>query len=237
MTSIVSKHGEYIFTDSRLIADKFKKQHKHVLDKIDSLIRDLKSLSAENSADKKNSKYYSEIIFKEQYSEYRGRKLRFFKMNRSAFTILAMGFNGKKALHWKLAFEKAFSDMEHALLNQKLPDWKKTREQGKIARRNETDAIQKFVEYATMQGSNNAKFYYKHITNASYKSLGLIQHKKPAIRETLDILELNQLMTCEIVAERSLLKWMDKNEHYKSIFKLVKQDIENYANSLLLEHK
>ena len=38
-----------------------------------------------------------------------------FEMSRDGFSLLAMGFNGKKALEWKVKFLKAFNQMEGAL--------------------------------------------------------------------------------------------------------------------------
>lgn len=39
-------------------------------------------------------------------------------MNRDGFTLLAMGFTGKKALQFKLRYIQAFNEMEEALKNQ-----------------------------------------------------------------------------------------------------------------------
>ena len=148
-----------------------------------------------------------------------------------------MGFTGKKALKWKVDFIKAFNLMEKTLLNKKSIEWNKQREQGKLARKSETDVIKNFVDYATIQGSKNANFYYKHLTSATYKALQLIQHKKPKIRETLDMLELNQLLLAENIAMKSLEENMKTGEHYKAIFVNVKNDIERFASTLFLPNQ
>jgi hypothetical protein len=122
--------------------------------------------------------------------------------------------------------------MERRLLleqsNKQNLTWEAQREQGKLARKAETDTIKDFVEYATSQGSKNAKFYYKHVTVACYKCLQLIESEKPKLRDLLNVLELNQLMLAEVVAERSLKKHMAAGEHYKSIFVLVKHDLDKF---------
>lgn len=52
-------------------------------------------------------------------SEYRaeegGRKYSLYLMNRDGFSLLAMGFTGKKALQFKLKFLQAFNQMEAKL--------------------------------------------------------------------------------------------------------------------------
>ena len=61
--------------------------------------------------------------------------------------------------------------MENLLLERAGADWKTARLQSKEVRRHLTDVIQQLVEYATEQGSKNAKHYYSTITREIYKSL------------------------------------------------------------------
>lgn len=225
------KNGQ-IVTNSLLLAEKFKKPHNRVLKSIDKLKEDINGFAVENVTAKND-----EYIFTEIHREIRGRKYRNFEMNRNAFSILAMGFTGKKALKWKMDFIKAFNAMEKVLLNQGNLEWQEQRNQGKIARKQETDMIQKFVDYATGQGSKNAKFYYKHFTTTTCKALQLIEAKKPKLRDTLDMLELNQLLLAENIAMKSLEENMKTGEHYKAIFVNVKNDIEKFASTLFLPNQ
>ncbi len=43
------------------------------------------------------------------------RKMPMYKITRDGFSLLAMGFTGKKALQWKIAFIDAFNTMEKLL--------------------------------------------------------------------------------------------------------------------------
>lgn len=43
-----------------------------------------------------------------------GRQQKMYLMNRDGFSLLAMGFNGKEALSWKLKYIEAFNKMEKA---------------------------------------------------------------------------------------------------------------------------
>ena len=69
---------------------------------------------------------------------------------------------------------------------------------------------------------------------ATYKALQLIQHKQPKLKDTLDMMELAQLMVAENVAKKAIQKYMEQGEHYKTIFVLVKQDLEKLADTLLI---
>lgn len=155
-------------------------------------------------------------------------------MNRDGFSLLVMGFTGKKAFQWKIKFIEAFNLMEKTLLNKSNEEWPTTREQGKLIRRNETDTIQEFTDYAISQGSKSAQFYYKHYTNATYKALQLLENKKPKTRETLDLLQLHQLLLAEDIVTKTIKREMENKEHYKVIFEKCKISLENFANSLMI---
>lgn len=62
-------------------------------------------------------------------------------LTRDGFSVLVMGFTGKKALEWKLKYIQAFNSMK-AFIREKLSsEWQETRIKGKLARGNETDII------------------------------------------------------------------------------------------------
>lgn len=100
MKQLVVINNNQIVVSSKEIAEHFGKQHKHVLE----IIREI--LVAENSATK---------FFQETSSVYRGQHFPFYLMNRDGFSLLAMGFTGKKALQWKLKYIEAFNEMEETL--------------------------------------------------------------------------------------------------------------------------
>lgn len=230
---VLEKDGEVV-CDSRVVAEKFKMRHIDVMRKIEKLIKEIAEI---------NTGKFTTLKFEKQETSYRGTLYDYYEMNRPAFSLLVMSFVSKKALSWKIKFNDAFYIMENELvsrkysehLNQQSEMWLAQRQQAKLVRREETDVIKQFVEYATKQGSTKAPFYYKHITNATYKCLGLIQHKQPKIRETLDLMQTNQLIMAEMVARKSLLNRMAEGEHYRTIFTLVKQDLEQFADSFLMQ--
>lgn len=104
MNSLVEIQGNQVVVASRKVAEHFEKLHKHVLDSIREI------LSAENSADK---------FFKEVSYIYKGRRLPEYIMTRDGFSLLAMGFTGRKALQWKLKYIEAFNRMEETLKHPK----------------------------------------------------------------------------------------------------------------------
>ncbi|MDV4425088.1 Rha family transcriptional regulator, partial [Enterococcus faecium] len=84
----------------------FDKKHRHVLTAID----ELKEGVAENWAD---------LFWEDTYVHPQNKQsYRIIYMNRDGFSLLAMGFTGKKALSFKLQYIEAFNKMEKELKDQ-----------------------------------------------------------------------------------------------------------------------
>ena len=100
-----------LVTSSQIVAAYFDKNHRHVLDSIRQI------LAAENSA----AKFFYTASFLN-----RGKRYPMYFMNRDGFSLLAMGFTGKKALEWKIRYIQAFNEMERKLKEQeniKTQNW------------------------------------------------------------------------------------------------------------------
>lgn len=100
MNKLVVIQNNQIVVSSKDIAEHFGKDHKHVLESIREI------LVAENTA----TKFYQETTHQN-----RGKDYKAYLMNRDGFSLLAMGFTGKKALQWKLKYIEAFNEMEETL--------------------------------------------------------------------------------------------------------------------------
>ncbi|HBK6944536.1 TPA: Rha family transcriptional regulator, partial [Enterococcus faecium] len=86
--------------------ESFDKKHRHVLTAID----ELKEGVAENWAD---------LFWEDTYVHPQNKQsYRIIYMNRDGFSLLAMGFTGKKALSFKLQYIEAFNKMEKELKDQ-----------------------------------------------------------------------------------------------------------------------
>lgn len=111
MNELVFKgQNDQVLTNSLLVAEKFGKEHKNVLSSIRGLIKGC----AETSADP----MFVETIY---VNEQNRQEYPMFVMNRDGFTLLAMGFTGKKALKFKLDYIAAFNAMEKTLKEQQKP--------------------------------------------------------------------------------------------------------------------
>jgi Rha family phage regulatory protein len=99
------------FTTSLKVAEHFGKQHKNVLRDIERLLAD-----CPNEA-------FRRLNFEPTIREVPGpkgavRQEAMYRLTHDGFALLAMGFTGREALRWKIAFLNAFRAMETQLRAQ-----------------------------------------------------------------------------------------------------------------------
>lgn len=95
-------------TTSLDVADHFGKQHKNVLQTIDSLLTDMPP---------EFTKLNFQLCFEKKHLQ-NGKPQKYYRMTQDGFSILAMGFTGKPALAWKVQYIAAFRKMETHLLSE-----------------------------------------------------------------------------------------------------------------------
>lgn len=98
MKDLVVLKGQKAVTTSLRVAEVFRKRHDNVLEAIRGLLKNkgTQQMFEESS--------YINPQNKQEYP--------MFYMNRDGYTLLAMGFNGKRALSFKLKYIEAFNKME-----------------------------------------------------------------------------------------------------------------------------
>lgn len=95
-----------IFCTSLDIAKVFGKNHFHVLRDIENILNDLREIG-----DLQCKSNFGLVKYKDKKGEFRPA----YQISRDGFSLLAMGFTGKKALQFKIAFINAFNEMEKLL--------------------------------------------------------------------------------------------------------------------------
>ena len=96
-----------IVTSSQAVAYYFEKQHRNVLRAIRGMLK---------------NEHTKEMFYEYLYTDKQNdQTYPAFLMTRDGFTLLAMGFTGKKALEWKIRYIQAFNEMEKKLKEQENP--------------------------------------------------------------------------------------------------------------------
>ena len=97
---------DIVRVDSLYVAEFFEKNHKEVL-------RDIRNIAAPNSG---LSKEFAERNFAlGSYKDKQNKKRPCYYLTRDGFTILVMGYTGKKALRFKEVYIKRFNEMEELI--------------------------------------------------------------------------------------------------------------------------
>ena len=105
--TLVELRGNQVVVSSRKVAENFGKRHFHVLKSIENII-------IENSI-------LTSMFYESSYRAGTGKSYKEYFMNRDGFSLLVMGFTGKKALEWKIKYIDAFNKMEERLRSGRLP--------------------------------------------------------------------------------------------------------------------
>lgn len=222
-------------TTSLKVADKFEKRHNNVLRAIENLLStDLKdegtALKNEHGEPNIGAKDgdFEPRFWATTYQDVTGVRRPMYKMNLAGFMILTMGFNGKEAILWKKKFVAAFLRMYKILSQRASVEWQETRLLGKQVRREETNEIQRFIEYAKAQGSTHADKYYIHFSNLVKNALDLGK------RDDADTLTLLRASEMERIVRHVLRDGMETGAPYKDCFKTAKARVGAFRDIIYL---
>lgn len=106
MNDLVIMENKQAVTTSLQVAETFEKRHDHLLRDIENLKEDIPN--------------FGEMFFLTLTKDSYGRDRKSYLLNRDGFTLLAMGFTGKKALEFKLLYITAFNEMEQTITQSQL---------------------------------------------------------------------------------------------------------------------
>lgn len=183
-----------VLASSRDVAKNFDKRNPDVNRAIENLI--VQNCTVKN-------------MFEEStYISSRGRQEKEFLMDRDGFSLLVMGFTGKKALEWKLKYIEAFNKMEEKLKSSNIL----TEEEKLKLQLFSKDAAEvafahnKLVELATaplhhqIEEQKPLVSFAKHVTNSS---------------DAVDIGEFSKIVKKENIniGRNRLFEWFRKNKY------------------------
>jgi Rha family phage regulatory protein len=219
---LVQNSGEKLVTTSLLVADKFKKSHKFVLEKIDDL--------------KCSDEFRGGNFTPSNYIDVRGKTQKSYLITEEGFMFIAMRFTGKESVEWQEKFIKSFQAMRKELSRiekQRLTvDWQEARENGKCIRSILTDVVKAYERLADKQGGekldkngkNVGRHYYSLTTQMVYKELFGDKSLKN-VRDKLDALKLQFLSICEQSCSDEMQKLIDLEVEYHEIYKECKKRV------------
>ena len=109
--------------------------------------------------------------------------------------------------------------LEQAIIDKAKSEWLLTRQQGKLVRREETDAIQVLIEYAKKQGSQHPDKLYMTYSKLVNSLVGI----KANSRDKVDFGILMIIRQLEDMFTRVITSSMENEIHYKEIYQICKK--------------
>jgi len=223
-------------TGSFLLAQGLERDHKKVRDLIEKYRKDFEDFS---------------VLKKRKLRSTGGRAANEYMLDEDQFMFLGTLLrNNKKVVAFKKAIIKQFKkcrDENAALQHHKAqPDYRIVRDAGKLVRKETTDGMKQFIEYAKSQGSQNADKYYTNITKMLNSLLFIARGKFKNVREVMTTQQLMTISSAEQIVYRGLVDGMSRKKYYKDIYQDVKAKVKLFAelhgkseiiDQMLLENK
>lgn len=113
MNNLVFYNNNKVLTSSRVVAEHFERQPKHINESIRSLIKDLQSEEVGREID------LADYFIESTYKDIQGKERAEYLLTKNGFNLLAMSFKGAKALRFKLDYIAAFDSMEQSFIRLK----------------------------------------------------------------------------------------------------------------------
>lgn len=214
-----------ILVSSRVIANGLGKEHKHLLRDIDVIIKRL-----ENNKDFNKDQIWTLFIASE-YKGKNGKMNREILMTKQGFLLYVFNIQGYDI--FKLQYINEFDRLQDLLREKQSEEWLKTRKQGKLVRRGETDVIQQLIQYAINLGCKNTKFFYSNYTRMVNKFNGIGTGQ----REFADWITLNKIAQSEDIVQKEILKGMEQGLHYSVIYERCKEKVKQYIDLVGIDVK
>ncbi len=203
-----------------LIAMGFERDHKHILEMVSRYEKDFEDFGRLKRRKSKSTggRPVNEIMLNENQTMFLGTLLR----------------NNEKSVLFKKTLVKKFDQCRKALLSiqsvKSQPDYKLTRDYSKYIRRETTDVMKNFVEYAKSQGSGSPEKYYCNITRMMNGMLFIAEGKFKNLKEVMTPRQLMAVCSAEQIIENGLEIGMRNKMFYKDVYKDVRQRVQTFAD-------
>ena len=202
----VFEYRGQLVADSRDVAELTGRKHWHILRTIDTFCKHLTHTKIG----------VSDYFIPATYIDPTGREMPCYYLTEMGCDMVANKQTGEQGTVFTAHYVRAFHQMRSLLLERSSAIWQDTRSLGKEVRRMETDAIKKFVEYATVQGSQNAGRYYTGLSRLADRTAGITE------RDKAQVVQLTSLILIEKLIAQEITVGIEAGKHYKDIYQSIK---------------
>lgn len=212
----VFEYRGQLVADSRDVANMIERAHKNLLRSISLYIQQFSRHKIEPA----------DYFIPATYQDEQGKVRPCYYLTELGCDFVANKTTGEQANIFTAHYVKAFHQMRSLLLERASPIWQDTRSLGKEVRRMETDAIKKFVEYATAQGSRNAGRYYTSLSRLADRTAGITE------RDKAQVVQLTSLILIEKLIAQEITVGIEAGKHYKDIYQSIKDRLAAFNSAV-----
>lgn len=194
MNELINIKNDEAVTTSLLVAEVFGKRHDTVLRSVENII-----------SDSENAKMWFHKSFYK--SKGNNKSYPMFYMNRNGFSILAMGFTGKKAFDWKVRYIEAFNQME-SYINFRKADIQ--------IQKNSMHFLQENLEMPTTKDYCKANtiankcvsniFGYPKMVKKDEMSPEMLEAREPVLKDTVELMAVQDKYNLDISVAKNIYK-------------------------------
>ena len=189
MNELINIKNEEAVTTSLQVAEAFGKRHDNVMRAIENIIRSLPKIEET-----------PKLFFKGyRIEEQNGQKYPMYYMNRDGFSLLVMGFTGKKALEWKLKYIEAFNQME-SYINFRKADIQIQKNSMQFLHDNlEMPSTKDYMKANTIANKCVSTMYgYPKMIKKADMTPEMLERREPVLKETVELMAVNDKYNLDI---------------------------------------
>lgn len=204
-----------LYVDSREIAKSTKIRHTELTRKIKHYMKVLE-----------NAKLRSQEFFVLSNYKTKGNNKTYlcYLVTKKGCDMIANKMTGEKGILFTALYIEQFYKIEKQLKEKQSQQWQQTRLESKKNRKLEAEEIKKLVQYAKLQGSENAEKYYITLSKLANKTVGISSTE----RERANINQLNTLILVENIINHRIQEGIKQGLHYKEIYQSCKERLKQF---------
>ena len=194
MNELINIKNDEAVTTSLLVAENFGKRHDTVLRSIEKILSDSETAKL----------WFQKSTYKAQGNN---KQYPMFYMNRDGFSILAMGFTGKKAFDWKVRFINAFNQME-SYINFRKADIQIQKNSMQFLHDNlEMPSTKEYMKANTIANKCVSSMYgYSKMIKKADMTPEMLAQREPVLKETVELMAVNDKYDLDISVSENIYK-------------------------------
>lgn len=194
MTELINIKNDEAVTTSLQVAEVFEKRHAHVLEKITQLLNEPKIGLVG-------------MFHKTTYRDAKGESRPMYLINRDGFSLLVMGFTGRKALEWKLKYIDAFNQME-AYINFRKADIQIQKNSMQFLHDNlEMPSTKDYCKANTIANKCvSSIFGYPKMVKKDEMTPEMLEAREPVLKDTVELMAVQDKYDLKISVSENIYK-------------------------------